>query len=247
MTANVRRAFRRWIVLPCIALSMTGLHSCVTAQRYKESQDTAKLYQRMVHDLELYQDQLEAEVDALRSKVALGGGELAMDATYASSIDARLEELKQMEARIAGVSDTAGVSLVTFEGGYGYRLQDSVLFDSGSSEVRSNGKAVLAQLAREIKARPYVRVWVRGHTDSDPIVKQQTKERYPHGNLELSAARSVEVASLLVADGVVDMKRVVVAGLGPNEPVVKNDSAENKQKNRRVEIFVEEEKGAGGR
>lgn len=246
MALNERRASTRWVALPCILLASTGLQSCVTQQRYQESQDTAKLYQRMVHDLELYQDQLEAEVDALRSRVALVGGEVPMDASYASAIDARLAELKEMEARIAGVSDTGGVSLVTFDGGYGYRLQDSVLFDSGSSEVRQNGQAVLAQLAREIQARPYVRIWVRGHTDSDPIVRPQTKERYPRGNLELSAARAVEVAALVIADGV-DSKRVVVAGLGPNDPVAQNDSADNKQKNRRVEIFVEEEQGAGER
>jgi chemotaxis protein MotB len=79
---------------------------------------------------------------------------------------------------------------------------------------------------------------VRGHTDSDPVVRPATLQKFPHGNLQLSAARAVEVASVLTASGGVPKDMVAVAGFGPYEPLVTNDSADNKRLNRRVEIFV---------
>ncbi len=239
-----------WIHTGLLALSLALAASCVSQERYKEALDTGKLYQRMAHDLEQYQDVLEAEVESLRAQLALGGDPNAGDAiesSFQEAIDARLAELEALESRIAGISGDGSVTVVTFDGGYGYRLQNSVLFDSASSEIRPGGRAVLAELAREIQSRPYARIQVRGHTDSDPIVRPETKQRFPHGNIQLSTARAIEVAALLVADGSVDQDRVVVTGFGPNEPVATNGTAEGKQMNRRVEIYVEEEEETGGR
>ncbi len=220
------------------------LASCVSQAKYDEALDTAKLYQRMVHDLEQYQGELESEVDALRMKAELGG--TPMETTFTGPIDERLEQLRLLEERIAEIGETGDVTMIRFDGGFGFRLRDSVLFDSASAEVRPAGRKVLEELARDIASQSYHRIWVRGHTDSDRIVRKETRERFPHGNLELSAARAVSVASVLIASSSVDSKRVVVAGFGPNEPVVSNDSADNKQLNRRVEIFVEQTEGSGG-
>lgn len=227
------------------ALALLG--ACVSQKRYDDTLATSKLYQRMYADSEAYQGQLEAELDTLRAQVALRGEAVPVDAGYTQALDARLADLKQMEERLRGMSDTEGVTVFSFDGGYGYRLEDSVVFDSGSADVSPNGRRLLDELAKQIRARAYGRVWVRGHTDTDPIVKPATKERFPHGNLQLSAARAVEVAALLVGTGGVDGKRLAVAGFGPNEPVVANDSAANKQKNRRVEVYVEDAQGQGGR
>ena len=220
------------------ALVCAGFAACVSQEKYRETLESCKLYQRMYHDSEAYQGQLEAELDALRAQLALQGEPGPVEANY-TELDDRLAELRAMEQRLAGMSD-GGVQLVTFDGGYGYRLDESILFDSGSSEIRAEGRPVLEELARSIRSRPYDLVTVRGHTDTDPIVRPQTKERFPHGNLQLSAARAVEVAALLLQGGALDTKRVAVAGFGPNEPVAANDSAANKQKNRRVEVYVKE-------
>jgi flagellar motor protein MotB len=232
--------------LAALAALVLGLSSCVSAERYKEAQDATKHYQRALHDLEQYQAQLEAEVEALRAQKGLGSG-APVDATFTKPIDDRIEELRRMEERIAGLGQEGDVTVVDFDGGYGYSLRDSVLFDSGSAEIQPAGLQVLQALAREIEGQAYDRIWVRGHTDSDRIVRKATVARFPHGNLELSAARAIEVASVLVDNGGVDAKRVVVAGFGPNEPVAPNDTAENKRRNRRVEIFVEQPKGAKGK
>jgi chemotaxis protein MotB len=122
-------------------------------------------------------------------------------------------------------------------------VQDKILFASGSDELSAEGKGTIGKIGGEINTKPHGRVWVRGHTDSDPVAKPATKEKFPHGNLELSAMRAVNVASELTSTGKVKASDVAIIGFGQHDPVKKNDSAENKRLNRRVEIFVADQSG----
>ncbi len=209
---------------------------CVSQNRYEQALAETKYYQRLYQDLESYQGKLESENEGLRGDLALRG---PVEADATRGIDEQIEALRRM---VDGLGAPSGdVTVLQVEGGYGLRLTDAILFDSGSVTIKPEGRELLLKMAADIRSRPYRRIWVRGHTDTDRVVKPETKERFPHGNLELSAARAVEVAALLTGEGGMPAEKVVVAGFGPNEPVVKNDSPENKRKNRRVEIFVLEE------
>ena len=76
----------------------------------------------------------------------------------------------------------------------------------------------------------------------------ETRRRFPHGNLQLSASRAVEVAALLMDVGSLPERKIQVAGLGSSNPVAANDTPANKQLNRRVEIVVlDEAQGGEGR
>jgi chemotaxis protein MotB len=206
-----------------------------------------KYFQRQYQDLTSFQGQLEAENERLKGELALYEGKTPISAGHTKEIDERLERLKQLTAQIGTATGAApgDVEFLSIEGGYGVRVTDQVLFDSGSDQIKPDGRAILLEVAKQISSQPYQRVWVRGHTDSDRVVNPATVERFPHGNLELSAARAVEVAALLATSGVDDAK-LVVAGFGPAEPVAPNQSAENKRRNRRVEIFVLDQAHAGG-
>src|SRR5262249_5789392 len=130
---------------------------------------------------------------------------------------------------------------------YVLMVQDKILFDSGSADLSEAGKQSIQTLAAQIAEKAHGRVWVRGHTDTDPVAKPATKEKFPHGNLQLSAARAVEVGAALVTSGKVDARDLVVMGFGPYDPVKPNSSAENKRLNRRVEIFVSDRTSGGAR
>jgi chemotaxis protein MotB len=222
-------------VAPCLLVA-----SCVSQKRYDESLGQTQYYQRLYQDLESYQGKLEAENERLRGELELRG---PVEAGATQEIDAKIAALRQMVDGLG--APTGDVTVLQVEGGYGLRLTDAVLFDSGSTTIKPEGRELLAKLAQDIQSRPCRRIWVRGHTDSDRVARTETKERFPHGNLELSAARAVEVASFLTSDGGMPAEKVVVAGFGPNEPVAANDSPENKRRNRRVEIFVLEEESSG--
>jgi chemotaxis protein MotB len=221
--------------LPVAAGLLAG---CVAQTRYDEALAEVKYFQRQYTDLAAFHGQLEAENARLRGELELYQGK-PIDSGATREIDERLERLKALTEAIGTSSGVApgDVEFVPVEGGYGVRLTDAILFDSGSDAIKPEGAELLAKVAQQITSQPYRRIWVRGHTDSDPVKVAATVERFPHGNLQLSAARAVQVAGLLRSNGVQDDK-LVVAGFGPSEPVAPNQGADNKRRNRRVEIFV---------
>ena len=225
-----------------LSASTLLLASCVSQERYDEALQEARYYQRMYQDMEPMAGELEAEIARLKGELALYQSEQPMDAAFTKEVDAKLAELERIAQ---GLGTAPGdVTVLQVQGGYGYRLADAVLFDSGSAEMKAEGQAILKKLVADITSRPYQSIWVRGHTDADPIVKDTTKERFPT-NLHLSAGRSLSVAMEVIADGI-PAQKVVVAGFGPNSPVAANTSADGKRQNRRVEIFVIEDEAAAG-
>jgi chemotaxis protein MotB len=220
--------------------------SCVTQARYDESMQEVQLYQRGLQDLESYVGSLERENELLQGRLRLFEEAGTIESSYTADIDERLAELQRIASGItSGTGASPGdVTVLSVEGGWGLRLSDAVLFASGRCEILPEGREILVKMAGEIAGRPHQRIWVRGHTDSDRVVRPETRERFPHGNLQLSAARAVEVAAILREQEGIDPARIIVAGFGPNEPVAPNDSAENKGRNRRVEIFVIEDESA---
>lgn len=119
----------------------------------------------------------------------------------------------------------------------GVRLSGSLLFASGEVELGEEGVAALTALAADLA--PLVeggaQVHVRGHTDPEPVRAQA--ERFPFGNLQLSARRALVVAQCLVDAGL-PSEALSVSGLGPLQPLVSNDTPEGRARNRRVEILV---------
>ena len=112
-------------------------------------------------------------------------------------------------------------------------LEDSVLFDFGSSDLRSEASTTLTNLATVLKDSKAPKVQVQGHTDS------VSDDAF---NQKLSEQRAQAVSSALKSDGVAaDLEAV---GYGETKPVAPNenpDGSDNpggRRLNRRVEVFV---------
>jgi outer membrane protein OmpA-like peptidoglycan-associated protein len=105
---------------------------------------------------------------------------------------------------------------------------DDVLFDTGKSDLRPEGREDLAKLSGIVLNYPSLRLTIEGHTDNT-------------GNAEinqtLSEQRANAVRDYLVNQGLA-AGSVSALGLGMNNPVADNGTAEGRQKNRRVEIIV---------
>jgi len=214
------------------------LGACVAQETYDQAELSAKHYQSQAIRKDAEIARLEDENRRMRAQLDAAQVNIS-EAGYTDDID---EKLRKLQATMAELGAQPGdVTKFSVDGGYVYRLKDSILFDLGSSEIRADGKRILEEVVADIKSRPFGKVYVRGHTDNLPVKRAETLAKFPHGNLQLSAARAVEVGALLSAKGGVDAERVVVMGFGPSDPVAPNDSAENRQKNRRVDIFVADE------
>ena len=233
--------------LPLLASLLAS--ACVAQQRYDDALAETKYFQRQYEDLSAFHGQLEAENERLRGELELYQGKgVGIEAGHVKDLDERLAQLKKLTESIGTSSGAApgDVEFLSVDGGYGVRVTDAVLFDSGSDEIKPEGREILQKVAQQIASQPYQRIWVRGHTDSDPVSRPETVQRFPQGNLQLSASRVIQVAALLSSNGVARDK-LVVAGFGPAEPVVPNQGAENKRRNRRVEIFILDEAAAAAR
>lgn len=118
------------------------------------------------------------------------------------------------------------------------KVDTDLLFDSGETELKPGADRVLQEFA-EIFQSPEARelkIMVVGHADARAIKGREVRERYPT-NWHLSAGRALVVADRLRQAGIPE-ERMGVAGFAQHQPISPNDSAPDRQKNRRVEIFV---------
>ncbi len=117
------------------------------------------------------------------------------------------------------------------------RFDTELLFGSGEAELRPDARETLDDLARFLKSpeAAELRVMIVGHTDSRQI-KRPTRDKFPD-NWHLSAARALAVADYLRDHGVRE-DQLGVAGYGHHQPISDNKDAEDRQFNRRVEVFV---------
>jgi flagellar motor protein MotB len=114
-------------------------------------------------------------------------------------------------------------------------LSTDVVFASGRAELSEAGRGEVGQIAQRIQQRyPQGKVLVYGHTDNDPI--RRTRNLW-QDNLELSANRAMAVTRALIERGV-SADRIETVAMGEADPAVANTSAENKARNRRVEVFI---------
>lgn len=233
MMRNSRRAR-----LGAVVLGVLFASSCVSQQQYDEAVAQWKRSQAEALDAGNRAAKLEDENKRLQSELRQDKSRV-LNADYNDAM-ARLSELQRQFEERQKQGPISDIQRFDVEGGYVFMIQDKVLFASGSADVSDDGKKALRGLADEINSKKHGRVEVRGHTDSDPVVKPSTKERFPLGNLQLSAERAVAVAAFLI-ESKVSAKNVVVQGHGEWNPVAANNSADNKRLNRRVEIFVADE------
>ncbi|OWZ84236.1 flagellar motor protein MotB [Natranaerobius trueperi] len=130
-------------------------------------------------------------------------------------------------------ADLADVVLLDKEEhGVVLRFQDKVLFDPGSANLKREGVDILNEIASILKEVPN-EIKVEGFTDDVP---QNTPE-FP-SNWELSTGRATTVLRNLTETGELDPERLSATGYGEYRPMVPNDSPENRQLNRRVDITV---------
>lgn len=118
------------------------------------------------------------------------------------------------------------------------KFTGDLLFATGSSEIRPEAKPLLKEFAKILNdgdARQF-NILVVGHTDDQPIKKPSTKAKHAN-NWELSAHRATSVVEALSEMGMSE-HRMGVAGYSKYQPVAANSSEADRQRNRRVEIFI---------
>jgi chemotaxis protein MotB len=143
----------------------------------------------------------------------------------------------QLMAQLQKEVSEGQVAIQQYEDKLTVNVAEKIFFDSGRATLKPGGKEVLKRLGGVIKGLTDKVVRVEGHTDNVPIAKP-LRRIYPT-NWELSAARATTVVRFLQESAGVPPQMLVAAAYSEYHPIVPNDTPENKQKNRRIEIALQ--------
>ncbi len=103
-----------------------------------------------------------------------------------------------------------------------------IQFPTDSNEFSVEGYALLNRIIETFRLHTSLEIHVNGYTDSSGNLAY---------NQQLSRFRANVIKSYLVGNGL-PMDNIVVAGLGPADPIASNDTSEGRHLNRRVEILI---------
>ena len=194
---------------------------------------------QLLAELEAKQKALAAEQDRLNK--------LKKDLEASST---RLAELEKMmadkEAAMKKLKETLTKSLKAFEGkgltvtekdGKVYvSMENKLLFESGSWTVGSEGKKAVDLVGKVLGDNPDISVLIEGHTDNDKMTG--TIGGGVENNWDLSTKRATAIVNILSANAKVKKENLTAAGRGEYAPLMSNETAEGKAKNRRIEIIL---------
>ncbi len=213
-------------------------------------------HQKVVDELTATQGELEAtrkerdrmktENDALAEKLGLSDkerGKLVKDreATEAElaelrkqreAAEKRLAAFRELKQRFAKLVDTGKLKVVFRKGQMILELPSGILFPSGQAELTPAGQTALSEVLTVLGEFKDRRFAIAGHTDTDPIKSRKFKS-----NWDLSTARALTVVQFMIKAGF-PATNVSAVGFGEFDPVAANDSEQNKQLNRRIEIIL---------
>ncbi len=186
-------------------------------------QESIRLKDIKINDLEQEIEKISLEkIEAVEQKEQ----ELSKLKNTYDDLTAELhDKIVQGEIEITQLKDKLTVKMV-----------DKILFDSGSAEVKKEGRKVLSQVAEILKRVDDKQIVVEGHTDNVPI-SARLLDTFP-SNWELSTARATNVVRYLQDVGGIDPSLLSAVGYGEHRPVASNETSKGKQKNRRIAIVL---------
>ncbi len=112
-------------------------------------------------------------------------------------------------------------------------LADNMLYKSGSYEISERAAETLSKIAKIINDYEDYDVLIEGNTDNVPIYRENIRN-----NWDLSCLRASSVVQALQNNYGVNPKRLTAGGRGEYNPVVSNNTAAGKQRNRRTQIII---------
>jgi chemotaxis protein MotB len=244
------------------------LTSCVSKKKYtdlearnKETQDLLNSCTVKLNSCLEEKAGLTATVSGLKeynqSLITTGKDMTILTSKGADNIEKALESMKEKDLKITRMQDaltkkdSVTLALVTSlkrsvgindpdiqinveKGVVFISIADKLLFKTGSYVVSDQAKGVLAKVAKVVNDKPDFECMVEGHTDNVPL----TGNGVLIDNWDLSVKRSTSIIRVLTNELNVNPAQLIAAGRSSYVPLVDNDSAENRARNRRTRIVV---------
>lgn len=206
------------------------------AEMQKQIDDATAVYDELTKQLEkLGQDaqSLLAVNGSLKDALDHSKRRLEELRRAQAAADARASLYRELALRFKSMIDAGDLAITLRDGRMVLRLSNDVLFDSGHSELKPEGKRALSEIGAVLATIPGRQFQIAGHTDNEPIRLSPFKSSW-----DLSTARALEVTSFLVSKGV-SPHALSAAGYGEFDPIDTNETSRGKSHNRRTEITLQ--------
>lgn len=174
----------------------------------------------------------ESELGKVRGEKEATEKELAELRRQKEAAEKRIAAYKALQDKFRALVDTGKLQVVFRNGQMTLKLPSGILFPSGSDDLSKEGQTALGEVVKILMQFKDRRFMVAGHTDNQPIRTAEFKN-----NWFLSTARANSVVQFMIKQGF-PAKNLAAAGYGEFDPVAKNDTDDNRELNRRIEIIL---------
>ncbi len=206
---------------PVAAQIVASVHSLQEDRRRLESSLADR--EEEIRLLQVAVDSMEASLARLEEREATVSAELR-------ERERREQTLREVQALFDSqeAEIIVGVDRVTM------RLI-GLTFDSGSHKIRPEDYSLLTKVQQGIRAFAGAQIVVEGHTDS------QGNDEF---NQALSTRRAIAVREYVLANMAISADRIRAVGYGESRPIARNDTADGRARNRRIDVVLELPDGA---
>lgn len=174
---------------------------------------------------EVRQDTIDETRDALKVKMDAEAKEKEQEKKTAKEAEEFKEALKTEIAEGLIDVETQLNRIVI-------RIREKGSFSSGDAHLNREFIPIIDKI-QTVLAKTDGEIAVAGHTDNIPI----NTPRY-RSNWELSTSRATSVVHELLKSGEMSPERFILEGYADTRPLITNDTADNRSRNRRVEIII---------
>ena len=219
------RNHERWLVSYA---DLVTLLSAVFAMLYAISSVDAGKWTRLVSTMQVVFDSGGGGIGPPLGPIPVGGPDSLLE-----GLDPGLASVREgLLSRLAGPINQDRVEVSLDERGLVISIREAGSFRTGSADLTEVAQTLIAEISATLNGVRNL-VLVEGHTDNVPI----STPRFA-SNWELSTGRATAVIAFLIERMGVPPRRLSAAGYGEFRPKAPNDTADNRARNRRVDIVI---------
>ena len=154
--------------------------------------------------------------------------------TLMANKEATMKKLRETLSKALNGFEGKGLTVEQKNGKVYVSMENKLLFNSGSYAVGAEGKNAVVEVGKVLASNPEIAVLIEGHTDNDAF----TANGPIADNWDLSTKRATAIVSILAENKAINKQNLTVAGRSEYAPLLSNDTADGKAKNRRIEIIL---------